>query len=337
MIESKISEKQWEEFFNGDRLACARIISIVDNYPELVPDVLNRLQTKGRHAVRIGITGPPGVGKSTFTSTIAEHASSNGLRIGIIAVDPSSPFTGGAFLGDRVRMQNLVGNPNVFIRSLASRSGGGLSLSTPYVADVFDAYGMDLILIETVGVGQAELDVILYCDLIMLVLQPSTGDAIQMLKAGIMEIADLFIINKSDLPGADLLFEYIQFILETGSTYKEGDKPPVLKASAIQGLGIEQVFTALQNRIQTLKQSGRLTEKRKDRIFREIEKSVKQHIWQKFLSLNDIERRIHQAAENFEKTGRSPFNFIKKLYSSLEVSFKNEFCCDSNMTEDEKG
>lgn len=333
MIESKISEKQWEDFFNGDRLACARIISIVDNYPELIPDVLNRLQTKGRHAIRVGITGPPGVGKSTFTSTIAEQASSNGLRVGIIAVDPSSPFTGGAFLGDRVRMQNLVGNPNVFIRSLASRSGGGLSFSTPYVADVFDAFGMDIVLIETVGVGQAELDVILYSDLIMLVLQPSTGDTIQMLKAGIMEVADLFIINKSDLPGADLLFEYIQFILETSSSYKKTDKPPVLKVSALNNQGIEPVFTALQNRVEAMGHSGKLSEKRRKRIYWEIEKTLKQHFWATLLALDDLEQKIQQASENFEKSGSPPFEFIEKLYSSLELNLK----FDPNLETDYQG
>lgn len=324
-----LSEDLWEQFFHGNRLACARIISIVDNHPESVQLILDRLLPKRKNAVRVGITGPPGVGKSTITSSLAEQASRNGLHVGIIAVDPSSPFSGGAFLGDRIRMQNLSGNPNVFIRSLASRSSGGLSISTPYVADVLDAFGMDVILIETVGVGQAELDVILYCDVIMLVLQPSTGDAIQMMKAGIMETADLFIINKADLPGSDQLSDYIHFIFETNLSHTKEKTPPILKTSALQNLGIDEVFTALQDRIQNLVRSGKISDKRRNRIQNEIEKTVKQHIWEQVLKLDDLDQQIQQAAVHFEKNGASPYPFIKKMCSSLDVTLRkplsNEF------------
>jgi LAO/AO transport system kinase len=324
-----ISEDLWKQFFNGNRLACARIISAVDNHPESVPDILNRLLPNRKNAVRVGITGPPGVGKSTITSSLAEQASRNGLCVGIIAVDPSSPFSGGAFLGDRIRMQNLSGNPHVFMRSLASRSGGGLSVSTPYVADVLDAFGMDIILIETVGVGQAELDVILYSDLIMLVLQPSTGDAIQMMKAGIMEAADFFVINKADLPGSDQLFDYIHFIFETRLSQTKQKIPPILKTSALQNTGIEQVFTALQDRIHNLVRSGKIAEKRRNRICNEIEKAVKQHIWQQTLKLDDVDIQIQQAADDFEKNGASPYHFIKTLCSSLDVNLSKPPSPDS--------
>src|SRR6185369_14176296 len=156
---------------------------------------------------------PPGVGKSTLSSAIAHGLAEKGHRVGVIAVDPTSPFTGGAFMGDRVRMDKLAGDRRIYIRSMASRQGhGGLSPTTPYVADVLEGYGMDRILIETVGVGQAELDVLRCADIVLLVLQPSTGDAIQTLKAGIIEAADLIVVNKSDLPGTDSVLASLRFL-----------------------------------------------------------------------------------------------------------------------------
>ena len=205
----------WADFLAGRRLACARLITLVENVPESVPEIRDRLIPLQRGGVRIGITGPPGVGKSTVTASLARRFLKAGRSVGIIAVDPSSPFTGGAFLGDRVRMQSVLDDDRAFIRSLASRDGhGGLSPATPFAADVLDAFGMDRILIETVGVGQTELDVLDCADLVVLVLQPATGDVIQALKAGILEIADLFLINKADLPGAESLLESLRFLFE---------------------------------------------------------------------------------------------------------------------------
>lgn len=315
---------QWEKFFSGDRLACARIITYVDNFPDRIPDILDRLYPAMNNATRVGITGPPGVGKSTITAALARQASLKGRKVGIIAVDPSSPFSGGAFLGDRIRMQNLVGDTNVFIRSLASRSGGGLSPSTPYVADVFDAFGMDLILIETVGVGQAELDVLTCSDVIMLVLQPSTGDIIQMLKAGIMETADLYIINKSDLPGADQLADYIQFIFQTSSHYTPDHYPPVIKASALKDTNIDSVYDVLAGRIQELNCTGKILSKRKLRMTKEIERAVKQHMWDVYAGRTGAVDVIRSKAEQLVERGHSPFAFIEQLCSRIKLQIEPE-------------
>ena len=321
---SDYPENMWERFMSGDRLACARLISLVENHPDKVPEIRNRLYPHLRQAVKVGITGPPGVGKSTITAALARQALENGKKVGIVAVDPSSPFTGGAFLGDRVRMQQLIGRNDVFIRSLASRSGGGLSPSTPYVADVFDAYGMDLILIETVGVGQAELDVLTCSDVIMLVLQPSTGDIIQMLKAGIMETADMFIVNKSDLPGSEQLVDHIQFIFHSSSQYTLDNTPPVLTASALQNEGIDRVFTELQERIIQMQNSGRFDEKLRERTLLEVTKSVKNHLWDSFTSGVTEADAIITTSNKLADDRKSPYPYIQELCDGLQVKRNRE-------------
>lgn len=319
MTQEEPTEATWTQFFQGERLACARLITLVDNYPSKIPGIRDRLFPKLNNAVRIGITGPPGVGKSTITAALARQALEKDHSVGIIAVDPSSPFTGGAFLGDRVRMQNLIGNQGVFIRSLASRSGGGLSPSTPYVADVFDAFGMDLILIETVGVGQAELDVLQCADVIMLILQPSTGDIIQMLKAGIMETADMFVINKSDLPGSTQLMDHIRFIFTTSTAYTPENTPPVLEASALKGTGIEDAFNVLCRRIAVMKQTGRFREKRRERMFADIVDSVKMHLWDEYTRKMPSMQAVKEQAVVLADAGKSPYPLIQSLCKDVEV------------------
>ncbi|MBN1296469.1 methylmalonyl Co-A mutase-associated GTPase MeaB, partial [bacterium] len=306
MNDERISEALWTRFFNGDKLACARLITRVDNNPQDVPAIRDRLFPHMRHAVRVGITGPPGVGKSTITAALARQALVKGKSVGIIAVDPSSPFTGGAFLGDRVRMQQVAGQRKVFIRSLASRSGGGLSPSTPYVADVFDAFGMDLILIETVGVGQAELDVLRCADTIMLVLQPSTGDIIQMLKAGIMETADMFVVNKADLPGASHLVDTIRFIFATSTVVSPDNIPPIIEASALNDTGMDDVFDVLTRRVAVMQKTGRMMEKRRERMVMEIVEAVKSYLWDQYEAGSRFLEQLTGIASELVDSGRSP-------------------------------
>jgi LAO/AO transport system kinase len=207
-------ERLLADFTARKPAALARVVSIVENHRPGFERVLGALHARTGRARRIGLTGPPGAGKSTLTTAIARELRSHGLTVGIVAVDPTSPFTGGALLGDRIRMESVALDPGVFIRSMATRGSlGGLAATTREVADVLDAFGFDRILVETVGVGQSELDIARTADTSVVVLVPESGDSIQTLKAGLMEIADVFVVNKSDRPGADRLRNELELML----------------------------------------------------------------------------------------------------------------------------
>jgi LAO/AO transport system kinase len=202
------------QFDEGKKAALARAVSIVENRRTGADELLAALHPRLGTARRIGITGPPGAGKSTLTTELAAAYRAAGLTVGIVAVDPTSPFTGGALLGDRIRMEAIALDPGIFIRSMATRGSlGGLASSTRDVSDVLDAYGLDRVIIETVGVGQTELDVSRVADTTVVVLVPESGDSIQTLKAGLMEIADIFVVNKSDRPGSDRLRNELELML----------------------------------------------------------------------------------------------------------------------------
>ncbi|MGI8617553.1 MAG: methylmalonyl Co-A mutase-associated GTPase MeaB [Gemmatimonadaceae bacterium] len=211
------------DFDAGKAAALARVVSIVENHRPGFDEILGRLHTKLGRARRIGITGPPGAGKSTLSTLLVRELRNAGHRVGVVAVDPTSPFTGGALLGDRVRMESVALDSGVFIRSMATRGSlGGLAAATREVADVLDAFGFERIIVETVGVGQSELDIARIADSSVVVLVPESGDSIQTLKAGLMEIADIFVVNKADRPGADRLRMDIELMLglRTGATMK---------------------------------------------------------------------------------------------------------------------
>jgi LAO/AO transport system kinase len=253
----------------GDRVAVARAISVVENGEADTHALLSSVFARTGRAYRIGITGPPGAGKSTITSGLAGLYRARGLGVGIIAVDPTSPFSGGALLGDRVRMADVETDDGVFIRSMASRGSlGGLSRKAVEAADVLDAAGKDIILLETVGVGQSELDIAGAADTTVVVLVPESGDSIQAMKAGLMEIADFFVLNKSDRAGADQAVMSIQMILHFRE--RADWTPSVLKATASTGAGLPEIVQCIDGHRAHLERGGRLALKRRARIAHRI-------------------------------------------------------------------
>ncbi|MCX7703345.1 MAG: methylmalonyl Co-A mutase-associated GTPase MeaB [Planctomycetota bacterium] len=234
-----------KRLYNGDRTATARLITLVENNLPAAEEIMEEVSKHIGKAIRVGITGPPGVGKSTLVDFFAKKLLSEGKRVGIIAIDPSSPFTGGALLGDRIRMREISCDERVFIRSMASRGRlGGLSASAVDASDILDAMGCDVVIIETVGVGQTEVEIAQVSDICILILSPESGDSVQTLKAGLMEIADIYVVNKSDREGADKLQREIEAMLEIQDEEKE--KKVVLRTEAIYGKGVDELVDAVK-------------------------------------------------------------------------------------------
>ena len=251
------SETWAERVIAGDRRAIARAISAVENQDETAIALVKLLFRRSRAALVAGITGAPGSGKSTLAGKLAAHYRESGLRVGIIAVDPTSPFSGGAILGDRVRMQDLAADDGVYIRSMATRGQlGGLAPATHDVVTVLEAAGCRIVLIETVGVGQDEVDVARLADVTLLLLVPGMGDEVQTFKAGVMEIADIFVINKADRPGADRLEQELT-AMRAITPEREGWQPPVVKTVATTGEGVPALGQTL-DRFQRFGQENRL-------------------------------------------------------------------------------
>ena len=257
---------------DGDPRAVARLISLVEDESPLLREVTAALAPHAGHAMIVGITGAPGVGKSTSTSALVGELRKAGQRVGILAVDPSSPFSGGALLGDRVRMQDHALDPEVYIRSMASRGHlGGLAWSTPQAIRVLDAAGCDVVLIETVGVGQSEVEIAGLADTTLVLLAPGMGDGIQAAKAGILEIGDVYVINKADRDGADTLRRELRSMLALAER-GEGDwKPPIVKTVASKNDGLDQVVIEIDRHHDWLESSGQLAVRRTTRARDEIE------------------------------------------------------------------
>ena len=336
-----------EGLTRGDTTALARAISLVENQRDGFERVLAALHKKiGKGSThRIGITGPPGAGKSTLTEQLVRAYRERGLKVAVIAVDPTSPFTGGALLGDRIRMESVSLDPGVFIRSMATRGAqGGLATTTEEVADVLEAFGFERILIETVGVGQTELDVAATAETTVLVLVPESGDGIQTLKAGVMEIAELYVINKSDRPGADKLKQEVEVMLgirrgnafahitphhnpraakggggrrgEAAATADSWDAP-VLNTVASKGEGIGDLVAALDKHHEYLTTSGKLGERRKHRLAARtravLNRAIRQWVWDETKAEDLLARRLDDVAAGT----RSPYEVAAEVLEQV--------------------
>jgi LAO/AO transport system kinase len=257
----------------GAPRAVARLISLVEDGHPALREVMSALTPHTGRAHIFGITGSPGVGKSTLTSALVGALRARGKRVGILAVDPSSPFSGGALLGDRIRMQDHALDPDVYIRSMASRGHlGGLSWTTPQALRVLDAAGCDAVLVETVGVGQSEVEVAGLADTTLVLLAPGMGDGIQAAKAGILEIGDIFVVNKADREGADVTVRDIRHMISLGDRSEPNLwRPPVLKTVAARGEGIDEVMAAIDDHFAWMGASGALRDRRVRRAGDEIE------------------------------------------------------------------
>ena len=256
----------------GDPRALARLITLVENDDEGLPELAALLAPHTGRAQVIGLTGSPGVGKSTTTNELVRALRARGHRVGVLAVDPSSPFTGGAILGDRVRMQDHATDTGVYIRSMSARGHlGGLAAATPQAVRVLEGAGCDLVLVETVGVGQAEVEVASLADTTLVLLAPGMGDAIQAVKAGILEIADVFVVNKADRDGADATYRDIQGMIALGERGPGQWRPPVLRAVAAKGEGIDDILAAIDKHRSWLESGGELRRRREARAAAEVE------------------------------------------------------------------
>jgi len=262
---------------SGDRAALARLLSVVESGGDGAAAVDRLVVPGGRLAHTIGLTGSPGAGKSTLTNALIGHARAAGRRVGVLAIDPSSPFTGGAILGDRVRMGDHALDSDVFIRSMATRGHlGGLAVATPQAARVLGAAGCEVVLIETVGVGQVEVEIAGEADTTVVVVNPGWGDAVQANKAGLMEIADLFVVNKADRPGVADTRRDLEQMLELSTVGPEPDawRPPILATVASSGDGTAELWAELTRHQAYLESSGALAERRADRLALEFERVV---------------------------------------------------------------
>jgi LAO/AO transport system kinase len=332
-----------------DPAALARAISLVENQRDGFERVLSHAHARlGRGgaggARRIGVTGPPGAGKSTLTERLIRHFRAQGLSVGVVAVDPTSPFTGGALLGDRIRMESAGLDPHVFIRSMATRGAhGGLATTTEEVADLLEAFGFERILLETVGVGQTELDIARSAETTLLVLVPESGDAIQTLKAGVMEIADIYVINKSDRPGADKLRREVEVMLgmRRGNAYAHitphhraveggrgrsraagdtagGWEPPVLATVASQGAGIAELAAALDRHHADLETSGALIERRRRRLAARTRAVLERGVRRWIAEATRAEALLASRLDDVTDGRRSPYDVAAEILDQIK-------------------
>ncbi|MEV0791102.1 methylmalonyl Co-A mutase-associated GTPase MeaB [Kribbella sp. NPDC050459] len=301
----------------GDSRAVARLISLVEDESPLLRDVMAALAPYAGHAHIVGITGSPGVGKSTSTSALVSAYRETGKRVGVLAVDPSSPFSGGALLGDRVRMQDHATDRGVFIRSMASRGHlGGLSWSTPQALRVLDAAGFDVVLVETVGVGQSEVEIAGMADTTLVLLAPGMGDGIQAAKAGILEVGDIYVVNKADRDGVQSVTRDLRAMLALAERADGAWLPPILKTVASRNEGVAEVVQAIEDRLEWMRGNGVLTDRRRSRARDEIEAIATTALRARFAHLHG-DARLDVLAAKVADGGTDPYSAADELIAAL--------------------
>lgn len=317
--ETKMSTDYAEEVLAGSPRALARLITWLENEDERAAPCMGKLYPHTGSATILGITGSPGAGKSSLTDKITRDFREKGLTVGIVAVDPTSPFTGGAVLGDRVRMTDLSADSGIFMRSMATRGFlGGLAQATENVVRAMDAFGKDIVIVETVGVGQDEVDVIRIADTVCLVLVPGMGDVIQSMKAGVMEIADIYVINKSDHPGADQLFSEVSFRVAQDAILKERSwTPPVVQTVGTDKRSLGPLFDALGEHRRHLGQSGELLEKRRVRVRQETLQMIHHELYRRLRGHLTANGRMDKLIDAILEKEENPYSVMQRVIAEF--------------------
>lgn len=308
-----------ERFYKQEILALSKIISAIEDNDNGIQDVLGKIYPKAAAAVRIGITGPPGAGKSTLVNGLAHQFLKTQKKVGILAVDPTSPFTGGALLGDRVRMHEFPTTGEIYFRSMATRGArGGLSAATDNAAVALGAFGYDVVLIETVGVGQIEIDIIDACDVVVVVLVPESGDSVQTMKAGLMEIGDIFVVNKSDRPGSDKMVAELRYAVKNWKRFDKSWETPVIATEGVNGKNIDKLFESINQFLELARKSGRFEKHRREQLSKKILFLMQSHFKREFLDHFDAGAGLEKVVDDILKGKSNPYLAGEELYRKFE-------------------
>jgi LAO/AO transport system kinase len=308
-----------QQMLEGDRLALARLITRVENRAPDLAEIMRAIHGRTGRAYVLGVTGPPGAGKSTLVDRLTSRLRAERAAVGIIAVDPSSPYTGGAVLGDRIRMQTHTLDPEVFIRSMATRGSlGGLARATGDVIRLMDAFGFPWVIIETVGVGQTELDIIKQADSTVVTLVPESGDSVQAMKAGLMEVADVFVVNKADRPGADALMAELRFSVHLHYTSRAAPRDvdwevPVLAVQAVNDVGMGELFDAIKRHRAALEQGGALEKRRQSRRRAALEALLVEEFTSQVMARVQSDAELARTLEAVSTGALDPYSAVAQI------------------------